>query len=384
MHGAAQRLLGRLNVARLVEVPRLEEHHAVVHVVVKLRLRLLVVPGGGDKVPLGHLNVPLVDGDVRRGGETISVATGRLRRRGDSLRDELERRLGLVNLALIGEEDAEAVGSKEIRPALLQRLGVHRLRVFQVFLLHLPRRLVSALELARVLRLDRAVVRRVGQRHHGVLVVLMRHRVGVLPRRRGERRSLRAELFGRLSQRLELRLRFRPFPSRISRCPTHAIASMSSGRVSSARLASSIAAAKSLATRASPPPQQTLRHVRRRREKIAVPRVRVRGVAAILRESREVKRHRERPRRGLLTRLRRVQRLAGRPVDAILRGGRLQRLEERLARLLEPVRVSRARHRAEHGAVVEQRGGRRAPSFPALPVALASFAAVSYAASAPA
>ena len=207
-------------VPSLVRVARLVQHHRGVQVVEELRLRLRVVPRGGVPVPLGVLDVSLVDPDVGElaravlgGAVGVGVALARRRRRAQPLSHHLERLLGLLDLALLGEQDAQPVGGEQVGLALLQRLGVHRRGVLQVFLHRLGGLLVrrGAVAVARALRPHRLVVRRVGHRDHRVLVRGVRRRLGVLARRRRELRRLRAQRPPvRRAQQLELRLRVRP------------------------------------------------------------------------------------------------------------------------------------------------------------------------------
>ena len=130
-----ERNFGFLHVVGLVVVPRLVERHTGVHAKEEPLLCLFVVSRGGNVVPLGHLDVSLVDPDVG-GCEHVLVGVGVRVFRAvvlgvvsaaeahQALRDHLERSLGLVNLALLSEQDAQTVRRVQVAAALLQGLGV--------------------------------------------------------------------------------------------------------------------------------------------------------------------------------------------------------------------------------------------------------------------
>mmetsp|Transcript_6999 Transcript_6999/g.25752 ORF Transcript_6999/g.25752 Transcript_6999/m.25752 type:complete len:373 (+) Transcript_6999:924-2042(+) len=209
---ASQERLALLQRRGFVRVPSLVQRYSVVEVVEELRLRLLVVLRRGDVVPFRHLHVPLVDPDVR--GRHQARVRGALRalpgRRRDPLGDHLERRLRFVDAPFLREEDAQPVRGVHVAAVFLQRFRVQRRRVVQVRLLRLADFRVPALVVHAALKLHGLVIRRVREREHRVLVVLVRRRVRVFTRGRGQRRLRRRELLREVPERLKLRLRLGP------------------------------------------------------------------------------------------------------------------------------------------------------------------------------
>ena len=289
------------------------------------------------------------------------------RRRAQPLSHHLERLLGLLDLALLGEQDAQPVGGEQVGLALLQRLGVHRRGVLQVFLHRLGGLLVrrGAVAVARALRPHRLVVRRVGHRDHRVLVRGVRRRLGVLARRRRELRRLRAQRLVRRAQQLELRLRVRPPALLHQQVPEerHRVGVRRVRRQRLARQRRRRVEVAALGAHAREP-QQALRHLRRRHQQVSVPPLRVRDHPPVLHQAREVERHGQSRLRRLRALRRDVERLAGFFFSTVIALGvrRRQRAQEPPARLLEAafVRAS-AGHRTQHAAVVQERRGRCAP-----------------------